>query len=352
MNGIEKVLNVLNGKANEVQPCFDIIRNDSIIEYYSGEKLTEENAPRLVGIAASRALDGTRGILRIPMPEREEILSDGRKSITYRWTNWVEKVKYRDIEHYIEEKSRIIKGDLITENDKITFNKLVDIHFSIQDTYLNDRAYFWQLGGYLSSSFAQVYNEIGLEEFSYIYADSPGIIVDLVNFNLERAVKMVDMIPEDKKPFGIFYADDMAFKSGPLINPSFFTKGYYEGLKKLVDAIHKRGMYVMFHSDGCLYEMLDAIVDTGIDFLNPIEIKAGMDVKKIHERYPKLVMAGGIDASELLVYGKPEDVKKAVRKAIEDSDGKILVGSSTELHNDIPLENFLALKSALVNKTF
>ena len=75
-----------------------------------------------------------------------------------------------------------------------------------------------------------------------------------------------------------------------------------------------------------------------------------MDIKKIHDRYSKIVMAGGIDASELLPYGEPDEIRNAVRKAIEDSEGRILIGSSTELHDNIPLENFIALKSALSNK--
>lgn len=350
MTGKEKVTNVLNDKPNEVQPCFDIIRNDNIVEYYCSEKFTDENKHRLVGQAAAKALDGTRGIPRIPMPEQEEILSDGRKVVTYRWTNWVEHKKYRDTDHYIKEKKKILNGDLITNDDKIEFNNIVDRYFSVQDTYLKDNAYFWQVGGYINGAIAQIYNEIGIEEFSYIYFDAPEIINDLVNFYLERATKITDMIPEGKKPYGIFYGDDIAYKSGSLFNPLFFTKGYYSGLKKLVDTLHKRGIYVMFHSDGCLYEMLDALVDTGIDFLNPIEIMAGMDIKKIHDRYPKLVMAGGIDVSQLLPYGKPEDIKAIVRKAIEDAEGKILVGSSTELHDEVPLKNFLAMKSALINK--
>lgn len=348
MTGKEKIKNVLEGRKNEIQPCFDIIRNDSIVEYFSGEKLTYENGSRLVGIAAAKALDGTRGILRVPKPESVETLPDGRKSATYRWTNWVEDVRYRDTEHYIKEKSKILEGALITEADRKSFNELVDVYYGTQKAYLPDNAYFWQLGGYINNAFAQVYNEIGLEEFSYVYSDAPEIITELVNFSLRRAAAMVELIPEDKKPFGLFYADDMAFKSGPLINPSFFNNGYYEGLKKLVDVIHKRGMYVMFHSDGCLYEMLDGLVDAGVDFLNPIEVMAGMDIGRIHKSYPRLVMAGGIDVSELLPYGKPEDVKKAVKSAIEASEGKILVGSSTELHNEVPLENFMALKEALV----
>ncbi|MFH0796714.1 MAG: hypothetical protein V2A65_06605 [Candidatus Omnitrophota bacterium] len=35
------------------------------------------------------------------------------------------------------------------------------------------------------------------------------------------------------------------------------------------------------------------------DLLNPIERIAGMEPKEIHRRYPELILAGGIDVSQL-----------------------------------------------------
>jgi len=104
----------------------------------------------------------------------------------------------------------------------------------------------------------------------------------------------------------------------------------------------------MFHSDGNLNEILDDLVEAGIDLLNPIEVAAGMDIALIHRRYPHLILAGGIDVSTLLPFGSPQQIKDAVRKAIEDAEGKIMIGSSTELHNDIPLANFLAMREAVL----
>jgi len=72
----------------------------------------------------------------------------------------------------------------------------------------------------------------------------------------------------------------------------------------------------LFHSDGNLNPILDDLVAAGIDGLNPIEILAGMDVGE--------------------------------RKAIDEAGGRILVGSSTELNEDVPLANFLALREAVL----
>ena len=85
-----------------------------------------------------------------------------------------------------------------------------------------------------------------------------------------------------------------------------------------------------------------------IDGLNPIEVLAGMDVADIHRRYPDLFMAGGIDVSQLLPFGTPGQVRQAVRRAIDSSEGRIMIGSSTELNDAVPLENFLALRDEVL----
>jgi len=59
-------------------------------------------------------------------------------------------------------------------------------------------------------------------------------------------------------------------------------------------------------------------------------------------------MAGGIDVSQLLPFGTPEQVRDAVRKSIDAAEGRILIGSSTELHEDVPLANFLAMREAVL----
>jgi len=52
------------------------------------------------------------------------------------------------------------------------------------------------------------------------------------------------------------------------------------------------------------------------------------------------------DVSQLLPFGSPQEVKDAVKRAIDAAEGRIMIGSSTELHDDVPLENFFALREA------
>ncbi len=64
----------------------------------------------------------------------------------------------------------------------------------------------------------------------------------------------------------------------------------------------------------------------------------------VRGRYPDLVLTGGIDVSQLLTFGTPEEVREACRQAILATGGRgYLMGSSTELHWDVRLENAVAM---------
>lgn len=346
MTGKQKVINVINGTPNKEHPHFDILRNDSVIEYYTNEKLTFENAPLLTKSAAARALDSTRSIPRLPEPESDKILPDGRRTYTSRWTSWVEHTKINDTGEYIAGLKKYVQSDILTDSEISVFSAAIDQYYAVQEEYFKDIAFFWSLP-YLGGFISQLYGGVGIEQYSYVAAEDPGISSELMNYRLEKAVKIIEHIPKDKTPFGIFVGDDMAYKTGLIVNPSLLEKGYYTNMKRMTDAAHRKGIYVMFHSDGCLNEVLCGLADAGIDFLNPFETMAGMDIKTVHTRYPKLIIAGGIDASGLLPFGTPGEIERAVKQAIDDSDGKILIGSSTEIHSEVPLENFLAMKNAL-----
>ena len=121
----------------------------------------------------------------------------------------------------------------------------------------------------------------------------------------------------------------------------FLKKEYFPKLKKIIAAYHEAGMKVLYHSDGYLMDILDELIDAGIDLINPVEVAAGMDIKEIHQSYPDLIMAGGIDVSTLLPYGSTQEIKEAVNKAIEESEGQIMIGSSTEMNNNVPLKNVI-----------
>jgi uroporphyrinogen decarboxylase len=100
--------------------------------------------------------------------------------------------------------------------------------------------------------------------------------------------------------------------------------------------------YVLLHSDGNILPILDMLVDAGIDGLNPLEKRAGIDPVKIRERYPTLILTGGMCNTDRLINGPIERIEQEARELIElGRDGGVIIGSHT-ISPEIPLQNYAA----------
>lgn len=91
-------------------------------------------------------------------------------------------------------------------------------------------------------------------------------------------------------------------------------------------------------------DILDDLLETGIDGLNPVEKSARMVMEEVFQRYGhRLFIAGGIDAGELLAFGKVEEVKAECLRMIATVESGYFIGSTTELGPAVKLENVLAM---------
>ncbi len=346
-HSLERIRAVLRGDQPDRAPMFDLLRNTAVIEHFTGEHLTVENGAELVYKTYAPAIDGTRPLVKSPNAERSAILPDGRRQEIYRWTIWTEHRHFAGSAAYEAEKRRQLEAfdPVWKEADQ---RGMEDAQTGIAAIRRKLGEVFCFPGIPSGPSLMGLYDEVGLEDFSYYLADCPDVIVELMELNTVCAERWYAHLPDDHGIEAGFLGDDIAFKSGPLMNPVWMREHYFPRLARAIAAAHARGITVLFHSDGNLNPILDDLVAAGIDGLNPIEVLAGMDVGEIHRRYPHLFMAGGIDVSQLLPFGTPEQVRDAVRKAIGAAEGRILIGSSTELHEDVPLANFLALREAVL----
>lgn len=358
MNGRQRVDKMLRGEVIDRPPLYEIFRSDAVINHFAGENLTFDNAKDVTRRAVAAAVDATRGLPKLPVPDGESKLPDGRRIVHNRWTRWVEPRRFASNEDYAAEKKKFLEQPTLSERDKDLIDEVVAEYDACDKEYFSEVAFFWNLGLHPREQFGvespsligplieDLYSEIGLDQFALLLYFEEALIDDLLEWRTLRALETLEYMPADIKPFGFLFGDDLAFKTAPVFNPDWFDKHYWGRLKRIVDAVHARGSWFLFHSDGNLNMMMDSMVATGIDILNPIERLAGMDIKQIHDKYPDLAMAGGIDVSQLLAVGTPDQVRDEVHRAIDEAGGKLLVGSSTEIHDAVPLENYLALREA------
>ncbi|HSF81626.1 MAG TPA: uroporphyrinogen decarboxylase family protein [Anaerolineales bacterium] len=147
--------------------------------------------------------------------------------------------------------------------------------------------------------------------------------------------------------------DDLGMQSGLLISP----KMYREILKPIhADYIafikSRTNAQVFFHTDGDVFDLVEDLVEIGVDILNPIQTSAGKmaDLEGLKKRYGKnLSFCGAVDTFRILPYGSPEQVRQEVRRVIDilGPGGGYLVASVHTILDEVPPENILAMVDAV-----
>ena len=79
----------------------------------------------------------------------------------------------------------------------------------------------------------------------------------------------------------------------------------------------------MKHTDGNIWKLMDMLIGTGIDGLNPFEPVAGMDIGEVKKRYGHLVcISGNVDCGYTLSRAPVEDVIREVKACLRNAAPK------------------------------
>ncbi len=335
----ERVIRTLNLQETDRVPVYDLLYNDAVIEYFTGRiPPPGEEGLKIACKAISKMLDMTRGVAG---PNEPGIFtqSDGFTMRRNRWTTWIEESPFKDETGAKEWLKMSIKDLQNTDVNRMAREYLE--YFKRVLNYVGDTIVLYAQTG---TGLDELRHSLGIELFSYISADDPGLISEYLDAYTELQVKFIHNIAQEKlSPCTLTYGD-IAAKGRLLHSPDWLRKEFFPRLERLNYAWHEHGVKCLFHSDGYIMDVIPDLIETGIDGLNPLETVAGMDFREVKRLYgDKLFIAGGIDVSQLLSNGTPEEVKEVCREAIKIGYPGYFIGSTTELDNGAKLENVLAM---------
>lgn len=143
----------------------------------------------------------------------------------------------------------------------------------------------------------------------------------------------------------LWLSDDIAYTEGTFFSPSVYRKFLFPWYKKFGEICKKYDVPYLYHSDGRLWEIINDLIDCGVNAIHPIEPKA-MDIRKVKEEYgDKLCILGGLNLDYPLSRGTPQAVEEEVKRLIKDvaPGGGYCLGSSNSITEYVPLENYKAM---------
>ena len=147
-----------------------------------------------------------------------------------------------------------------------------------------------------------------------------------------------------------FTADDIGSQRGLLMSLEMwekFIKPYHMRLNK---TIHEFGVKVIYHTDGAVMEVVDGLIDMGIDVLQALQFSAdGMDATALKRKYgDRLCFEGGVSVQTTLPFSTEKDVQREVEKLITvlGRDGGYILGPSHAIQAGTPPENIVTMFDA------
>jgi uroporphyrinogen decarboxylase len=131
-------------------------------------------------------------------------------------------------------------------------------------------------------------------------------------------------------PDGLWVWDDLGFKQRPFMSPGMYRELIFPAHHRLFQFAHEKGLPVILHCDGLVESLISHLIEAGIDCLQPLEAKAGMDLLKLKKSFgERIALIGGMDVRELV----SNDLGR-VRRELEKKLPGAMAGSGYVLQVD------------------
>jgi uroporphyrinogen decarboxylase len=190
---------------------------------------------------------------------------------------------------------------------------------------------------------------MGYEALLMAIAAEPALVSALVNLSVDVNLAMARQVASRGVTI-VYTGDDFAGDTGPLMSPASFRELFYPGLCRVMKGYKDLGLSVIKHTDGMIWPLMDMILDSGIDCLDPIDPMAGMDLGEVKRKVgSRVALKGNVDCAHLMTLGSPAEVAEATRAALRTGmpGGGFILSSSNSIHSAVKPENYRAMLETL-----
>jgi len=186
---------------------------------------------------------------------------------------------------------------------------------------------------------------VGTERLLIAMLEQPEWCIDMFNHELDVSIGLYELMEQAGYVFDEFmWYDDMGYKG-----KQFFSLDMYRRLLKpvhqrAIDYAHKKGVKAYLHSCGNVNSFIPELVEMGLDVLNPLEVKAGMDPVALKNKFgSKLAFHGGLNAVLMEKAGEP--LWTAMKQTIPamKKNGGYIIGSDHSIPDNVSLKDMKEL---------
>lgn len=187
-----------------------------------------------------------------------------------------------------------IKPHLKPERRRINFEAYRDAKRRAAE---RDRFFFWSG----VNVFELMHPVCGHEHMLVGMLTDPDWVRDMVSTFADLTVNLMEILfAEEGPPDGVWFYEDMGFKQRPFMSADMYREIVQPGHARTMQLPKALGLPVVMHSCGYVEPLVPGMIEAGVDCLQVIEVKAGMDLVKLYKDFgDRLSFMGGIDVRVL-----------------------------------------------------
>jgi uroporphyrinogen decarboxylase len=143
------------------------------------------------------------------------------------------------------------------------------------------------------------------------------------------------------------FGEDLGTQQASITGPALFRRWLAPAYRELMSACQQAGAYVYLHSDGCIMDLVDDLIDCGVSILNPQDLANGIDNLAKHVK-GRACLCLDIDRQRVIPFGRRQEVRELIREEViklGSPRGGLMFGA--DIYPPTPPENIDALCCAL-----
>ncbi len=301
MTGKERITNILAGKPVDRIGFYETFWLDTRREWESkGHITSEEKLEDHFGF--DFVLSGGLNFI-LDLDFKNEIIREDEDTVTTKDGNGAILRRHKHHDSTPEHIDFTIKCK--DDWDKVKHLLTADRRRINFEAYRNAKKFAEESNRYFCLATTNVFEKMhpvcGHENMLMAMILEPEWITEMATQFMDVTLELQEMLfKEEGYPDGMFYYEDMGFKERPFMSPEKYREFLMPQHKRSCDYAHSHNMTVIMHSCGYIEPLLPHMIEAGIDCLQVIEVKAGMDLLKLYREYSdKIAFMGGIDVRTL-----------------------------------------------------
>lgn len=191
---------------------------------------------------------------------------------------------------------------------------------------------------------------VGFEYLSYMQIDDPRLFADLYR----KIGDLMDgiwqrLLAEYNDIYCVYrFGDDLGYKTGLLISKDTALTHILPQYQRLIARIKQTGKPFLWHSCGCIFEIMESVIACGINAKHSNEDCIAPFERWIEKYNDRIALLGGIDV-DLLCQLKPGDILNiAMEKGrlYRNAARGYALGSGNSIPDYVPADAYLAMVEA------